>query len=101
MREHLTPKQNELAYEMNGISEAAYCAGWTSGLEFYLWRFLNEGPGQFGMLDITEEHIAKLRSLSDACGGWIVWDRTIDRAFVPLNQWQQQYDAWTSCARTN
>jgi hypothetical protein len=95
MREHLTPAQNELASEMGWISEQAYCAGWTSGLEFFLWRFLSEGPGEFGCLDITQDHIDTLRSLSDACGGWIVWsDVLIDRAFVPLNEWQQRFDEW-------
>ena len=86
---------------MRRISEEAYCAGWLSGLEFYLWRFFSEGPGQFGGLDITNEHIASLQSLSDACGGWIVWDGAMkDEVFVPLIEWQQRFAAWTNRKRS-
>ncbi len=99
---HLTPTQNELASEMGWISEQAYCAGWTSGLEYYLWDFLCEGPGQFGCLEITNQHLETLRSLSDACGGWNVWDdKIIDRAFMPMDVWQQQFAAWTKHKTAN
>ncbi len=84
---------------MGRISELAYCAGWKSGLEFYLWKLLSDGPGEFGCLEITQERINNLRSLSVASGGWIVWDREEDRAFVPLNEWQQRFAEWTNRKR--
>ncbi len=62
-----------------------------TGLEFALWRAVTEGPRRYGHLDITAEHISKLQTLSDACGGWIVFDDTTEETFIGLDAWQKLY----------
>ena len=59
---------------MSEISEDAYCAGWLVDLEYELWRILIDGHGRFGFAALSEDDIEALRKLSDACGGWIVYD---------------------------
>jgi hypothetical protein len=61
------------------------------GLEFALWRAVAEGPRCYGRLDITAEHISKLRALSDACEGWIVFDNTTEETFIGLDEWRRFY----------
>lgn len=73
---------------MSEISEECYCASWLSGLEFDLWRAVEEGPRPYGQGDITAANVAELRRLSDACGGW--WH---DERFVTLDKWRAVYAA--------
>jgi len=92
----LTPMQRVLAHRMSEISEDTYCAGWLINLEYELWQSLVDGPGEY-FSAVTEAEIEELRVLSDACGGWIVWDK--DRGgqtFVPLDQWLAIFAAHTS-----
>jgi hypothetical protein len=97
MCERLTTAQIELAGEMHQISEEGYCAGWVRGLEFRLWKILSEGPCEFGGLELTGERLARLRALSDACGGWIAWDQSLkDRKFIPLHEWHTRFAEWES-----
>jgi len=76
---------------MSDLSEAAHCAGWMRGLEFALWRAVTEGPRRYGRLDITADHISKLRTLSDACGGWIVFDDETEATLIGLGEWRNLY----------
>ena len=78
-----------LASYMSELSEQAYCAGWMLDLEFDLWRAVTEGPFRYGRLELSAEHIDRLRSLSQACGGWIRFGD--DWEFVPLADWQALY----------
>ncbi len=87
----MNPSAQALTDYMSELSEAAYSAGWMTGLEFALWRAVTEGPRRYGHLDITAEHISKLQTLSDACGGWIVFDDTTEETFIGLDAWQKLY----------
>jgi len=89
----LTPTQLALAERMSEISEDAYCAGWLIDLEYELWQILIDGQGAFGMMGLSEPEIQQLRELSDACGGWIVYDDDLAETFVPLTQWLTMFAA--------
>ncbi len=85
-------EEKQLADYMSDLSEQAYYAGWMAGLEYVLWHAMVDGPRKYGRLEITDEHIAKLKELSDACGGWIVFDDKKGETFVPLDAWLRIYE---------
>jgi hypothetical protein len=87
----MNPSAQALTDYMSELSEQAYSAVWMQGLEFELWRAVVEGPRRFGHLDITTEHISKLRTLSDACGSWIVHDEESGEKPMDLDEWRKIY----------
>ena len=91
MIEELTDSQKALAEYMSGLSEEAYFAGWMEGLEYALWKAVVENPFEYGFLQLTEQHIAELTKLSNACGGWIVFDDDSAETFVPIAKWRKIY----------
>lgn len=91
MLKDLNPAARSLAEYMEELSELAYSASWMHGLEFALWRSIVEGPKRYGRLDIAPAHIARLRSLSDACGGWTMFENAGEETFVGTNAWQKIY----------
>ena len=90
---HMEPDATELMKYMSDLSERAYCAGWMDGLEYALWKAVLEGRLKYGRMQITRAHTAKLKELSDRCGGWIAWDDASGEMFVPLGRWQKMYEA--------
>ncbi len=56
MLSDLDQHQLALADCMSSLSE-----GWMDGLEFEPWRAAVEGPCRYGRLELTAEHIARLR----------------------------------------
>ncbi|MBV9493279.1 MAG: hypothetical protein JOZ54_03450 [Acidobacteria bacterium] len=93
MERDLTPAQRALAERMSEISEETYCAGWMMDLELDLWSLVLAGEGTYGGYSLTREEVAELRALSDACGGWIVFDDTTWETWVPLDEWQRRFSA--------
>jgi hypothetical protein len=89
----MKPEEKQLADYMSDLSERAYCASWMVGLEYVLWSAVIDCPRKYGRLDITDEHIAKLKELSDACGGWIMFDDKKGETFVPLGEWPHIYES--------
>ncbi len=89
----MQPAALELEQYMSELSEEAYCAGWMTGLEYALWNAVINGPRDYGRLPITDAHISKLKELSNRCGGWIVFDDETEETFIPLQEWQQKYEA--------
>jgi hypothetical protein len=89
----MEPDAIKLRDYMSEISERAYCAGWMEGLEYALWEALLKGRLKYGRLQITRAHTSKLKELSNRCGGWIVWEKDLGEAFMPLDQWQKKYNA--------
>lgn len=89
----MEPDATKLMEYMSELSEEAYYAGWMDGLEYALWTAVLEGSLKYGHFQITRTHTAKLRELSDRCGGWIVWDDATELTFMPMDQWQKKYDA--------
>ena len=95
MLEQLDPDARALADFMSELSEKAYYAVWMLGLEYELWAALVGGPRNCGRLDINEEHIARLRQLSQAAKGWVVFDDTEGETLVPLNEWKLRFEKWS------
>jgi len=70
-----------------------------TGLEYTLWEELlpaYERRAAGGIRHLNNAEVANLRTLSDACGGWIVWDDdewdvNDGYRFVPLADWLQHY----------
>jgi hypothetical protein len=90
----LEPKARELADYMSGLSEEAYCAAWMDGLEFELWEAVVNGPRSYGRLQITLDHIAELRRLSEGAGGWVVFDETEEESLLPMEEWTETFTNW-------
>ena len=93
-RIEMKPEEKRLADYMSELSELAYCAGWMKGLEYVLWSAIVDGrPREYGRLRIHNKHTARLKELSDACDGWIVFDDDKGETFVPLADWLRVYAA--------
>ena len=82
-----------LAKHMSNISEDCYCAGWLSGLEYSLWDFMVDGPGEWGMGEVSVSDVTRLRELSAKAGGWIVWRAGVGETFVQLADWPALHNA--------
>jgi hypothetical protein len=52
-------------------------------LEYELWAAVVSGPREYGRLQVSAEHIAQLRKLSQAASGWIVFDDENEETFCP------------------
>ncbi len=91
-----------LADYMSDLSEAYWCAGWLEGWEYTLWGWLQRDD-----LGTSEER-ARLRTLYEACGGWVVFREEAsmpdpatepnaidsDRTFVPAAEWETLFAKW-------
>ena len=91
MQSDLDEKQRALCDFMSDLSEEAWCAGWMEGLEFELWRAVVEEPFSYGRLELNATHVEHLRQLSEACGGWIVFDDGQEETFVSMDRWKSIY----------
>src|SRR5690348_8549344 len=89
----MTPHAAALRDYMSELSEEAYYAGWMTDLEYALWDAVEHGPRSYGRLELTQEHLGKLRELSAACGGWIRFpEDAAEEEFVPLETWKRIAD---------
>jgi hypothetical protein len=93
MLSDLTIDQKALADAMSSISEGAYSASWMTGLEFALWSLLVSGETRYGRASLKKEEVEGLRRLSEACGGWIIFDDEKEEVFVPLADWKRMVAA--------
>jgi hypothetical protein len=94
MLSDLIGEQRVLAEFMSSLSENAYCAGWMDGLEFALWQVLLGERREYGRLVMTGEDRWKLRSLSDAAAGWIVFDDDREETWISFEDWKIRFQAW-------
>jgi hypothetical protein len=94
MRTDLTPEQRALADYMSDLSEQAYFAGWMHGLEFALWEAASGQLPSYGRLEFDERQIVRLRALSSACGGWIVFDEASEETWISMPDWLNRFDEW-------
>ena len=83
----LTPAQQELASFMSQLSERAYRAQWMLNLEVELWLALHAPDGRTVPHNLTPTEVALLRSMGEACGGWIASDHVSGLVFVPMKEW--------------
>ncbi len=93
----LTLAQSELAELMSDISEDQYCAGWLASLEYDLWALLQSSAARVGAFSGTHPRdIRRLRELSAATNGWIVWadQADPDLQHIPLEKWEAHYAAY-------
>ena len=79
---------------MGEISERGYAASWIDGLEFLLWHRLTTNSRKIGRVMLTDAEMDALRSLSDECGGWIVFDDIEEEKFVAMPRWRDTFAAW-------
>jgi hypothetical protein len=94
----MTPKlaRKVLMGQMENWSEAGYCAGWMTGLEYDLWGIVTAGGGIYGFAELDADDAAGLKEIADEAGGWWIWDdqcgRFGDNRFVPMAEWQQMHE---------
>ena len=93
MLRDLTKDQQRLADFMSDLSEQAYYAGWMKDLEYALWEAVIGIREEYGRLELTESHRARLRELSDGCGGWIVFDDDTEQTWLPRAEWENRFSA--------
>lgn len=91
MLEGLTKDQRLLAEFMSDLSEQAYGAGWMNGLERALWEAVVGGSRNYGRLVLIDAHVARLRELSERCGGWIVFDAASEETWLSLPEWERRF----------
>ena len=86
-----SPAWLELVEAISEISEEAYAASWMKDVEYDLWERVEHGPGQYGRLRVTYDHIRKLEELARKCGGWVRFDPEAGEVFVSLADWKRMY----------
>ncbi|MEO1013298.1 MAG: hypothetical protein AAFX53_18545 [Bacteroidota bacterium] len=86
-------EQRELAEYMSFLSEDAFCAGWMDGLEFGLWKGMNNEIEEYERLKFTDEIVEKLKELSLKAKGWIVFDDVQEESFLPWEMWNARLDS--------
>lgn len=64
----------QLRHYMSDLSEAHWCTGWLSGLEYALWIRMKGDERDFGQGQLDEGDIYELNRLHTKCGGW--WEMT-------------------------
>lgn len=79
--------RQELCDFMHELSEEHHCASWCDGIEHELWHIMvgtpPEGlPRWIGNPKLSAYELSKLRTLSEAAGGWCTFD-----GFFPLDEW--------------
>lgn len=94
----LNPAQRDLQRAMSDLSEECRAAGWDYGTERALWACMVEpmpdGGRRWGHGVVTQEDVARLRALSEACGGWIVWESANNgETWLPIEDWRRRYAA--------
>lgn len=86
----MNPQAAELRDYMSELSEEYWYAGWLIGLEYSLWYGV--ANGHFAHPKMSYEESQRLMELSDACGGWIIWDKKTDgEKWIPLEEWEEMY----------
>lgn len=82
-----------LQEHMSDLSEEHWCAGWLMGCERTLWNAVQEGPFRWGMQDLAQRDVDRLRELHERAGGWWRWsDKAMRALFVPTHEWLAMLD---------
>jgi hypothetical protein len=90
----------ELRRAMEAIGRRAWGRSDAEPLEYVLWHALIHGPLRLGRTELTEADLAELRRLSDACGGWVMVDRSGHVRWLPVEAWQDVYASNVDLVRT-
>lgn len=80
---------------MSDLSEEHHCAGWLIGTGYDLWAMTMHGRSlRWGMGRVEQSAIDDLRRLSDACGGWWVWEEDdSDVTFILRDEMERRWQA--------
>ena len=87
----MTSAERQLAEYMSELSEEAWRAGWMDGLEFALWEVVLGQRQKYGCIEMTSDQRSKLRSLSEQCCGWIVYDDDSGETWISLDDWKSRF----------
>lgn len=82
--------------KMREISQEAYSAGWSIGLERSLWRGISELPGDYqcGFTVVNGATLDKMRKVAELVGAWPVWDDdSTEINPMPLDEWKRRFEA--------
>lgn len=84
---HVDFIRQELGDFMHDLSEEHHCASWCDGIEHELWYAMAGTPPEglpkwVKRINLSAYELSKLRTLSEAAGGWFTFD-----GFVPLDEW--------------
>ncbi len=93
----MTPGQarTELRRLMEVLSEEALASQWYGDLEFILWDRLVHGPSRLGNVDLTEDVLIRLHTLSTNARGWLTYSEDADDlVFIDAEEWQAVYQDW-------
>ena len=83
---------SQLVTLMSDISEDCWCAGWISGNERALFRMaFMDGPRRYGMSEVREEDVARLRELAEQTGQWFYYDDLEGQKPISLEQFALQH----------
>ena len=101
-----------LVRRLSDLSQESVAARWLNDLEFMVWQdMMNRrlvadllvSPEGLVFPPLDEAEKIELRQLSEAIGGWVVYDPqdAEDRAaFVPLADWVVRFEFWFDKAKT-
>ena len=89
-----TTAREALRTLLRSVSEDTWCAGWYKGLEYFLWRdvqnYVHEKLDELKYL--SEFEVDVLYDLVRDAGGWFYWpDGATQEQFIPLAEWQELY----------
>ena len=93
MLKDLNKEQKALAEYMSYLSEESFCAGWMDGLEFELWKGMNNEIKEYGTLRFTYEIVNRLKELSSKSNGWIVFDDDQEEFYLPWELWHARLES--------
>lgn len=90
--------QRMLADFMSELSEEVYLADWLNRMEYVLWtevlNYRQHCPDSIVCDRAKSCPFWKLITLSDACGGWIVWDDHEGPVWMPMAEWVMRYEEY-------
>ncbi len=101
-----------LVRRLSDLSQESVAARWLNDLEFMVWQDLMDrrlvadllvSPEGDVFPPLDEAEKIELRRLSEAIGGWVVYDpqdAEDHAAFVPLADWVVRFEIWFDKAKT-
>lgn len=85
----------QLQWQMSGISEEYYCAGWMQHLEYSLWDAMKHDNRRYGLGIITQDEVNALEELSKDAECWLYWDTTTNEVTpIAFDEWETMFAIW-------
>lgn len=94
MYAELSKNAKKLADYMSEISEEGYDARWMHGIEYALWYAVSEQQTiKYGNAQVSFDDILQLKALSQACGGWLMYDNEKELVVLDVEEWKNIYQS--------